>query len=236
MIHYLDLKFSEKPIKSTDVEVKVVDNNGNPVLDDNGKQKVIVKKDSPKAKLGSVAHYAIQDTVKALNKKYGLELKKYDLFGGDSEGYKEKFLKKVCRQIDFLNDRQDGVIEDVFNTEIKYENKKGYLDIDAYGLARSWSIDIVKIVEEELHRIVENEGISSIDELKNVDYMWVSDSCVTKINKFINSQLISVFREMKDAKIMINRGETFSSNLGLHPVNKPKENNTVIERESGLTI
>lgn len=218
MINFYELKVSDRPITDKDVEIKCVDEQGNPVMDNNGKQKVEIKKDNPRARLNVISHYAIQDTVNILNKKYGLKLKKYALFGGDSKSYSRKFLEKICARVDFLNDKHDNAIETVFKTQIDYEGSKKYLNINADTIARKWANKIFQIVEKEIHKAVDNNIISSINELQELDYICLSDDCLYEINDYINSELNSIFEEIKNAKIMINRGESFSSKLNLYPM------------------
>lgn len=215
MIYFTELTITEKPITSKEIEVKEVDNWGKPVLDEKGKQKTKIKKDNPKAKLNSVSHYAIQDTVTLLNKKYGLNLKTYDLFGGDSQNYIKKFLKKICNRVDFLNDRYDNTIDITFNTPIQYEGKTRYLNFDSDKLVKRWSKDILKIIEEELKSAVNNKAIGELKDLENYEYLCLSDDCLYKIHQYINNQLIYIFNDMKNAKLMINRNESFSAEQGL---------------------
>lgn len=232
MIQFYDLKVSDKPINQTDINVLSVDEEGNPVLDENGKQKFVVKKENPKKKIYTIAHFAIQDTIKFLNEKYNLKLKTYALFGGDSQSYLNKFLTKICNRIDFLNEKYENAIETVFNTPIVYEGKNKYFNLDADTLATKWANKILKIVEKEIYKAIDQNEISGITELQESSYICLSKACLDEILNCINNELTYIFKEMSDARLMINRGESFSEKFNLYPLNTP----TPTSKNSGLTI
>ena len=198
MIYYNILNITDNPITSEQYKSISVDSHGNPIIE-NGKQKSEIKQNNPKRKIKAIAHYAMENAVERLNKKYVLNIKPNDLFGGSTELYIKKFISKLCERIDFLDDNQKGIINEVFSTPVKYENTTKYLNINDEKIAKHWGLNFASIIEEQN---------------KDLNFPLTSD-CIYEIHKYINSQLNLIFEDLENARIMIKRNESFSKDLGI---------------------
>lgn len=196
-IHFSYLTFTEKPITSENVDVIEYDQNGNVTLDKEGKPKVKVIKNNPRLNIQSISYHAIIKATEYLNKKYGLSLKPYDIFGG-KDVYLNEYYSKVCEHIDFQNDDNNNIIKEVFTSPASYNGKNMYINIDSLNVATSLASAIVKIIEEENKGLVFPLSGNSIFKLYREAYL--------KIN--------AIFEDLKTAKRLIQNKEEFLTGFG----------------------
>lgn len=183
---------TEKPITEELLELKIINNLGEPVLDKDGKQKVEVKKNNPKTKIRSIAHLAIDKTAELLNKKYKINIKPYDLFGGTTELYIKNYFKKIGERIDFLDNKNGNIINKVLTHN--FGNGKNFLNFDDTQSATQWALNYVEIIENT------NNGFN----------FPLNDDCMYEIFSYVNQQLKLLFEDLKKANLEITRKESLN--------------------------
>lgn len=192
MISFVFLSVTKKPIADELVTIKTKRNPSEP----NKKSATSTKNNNPRAKINAISYFALEELALFLKTltKYDVEAK--NLFINNEKYY--SVLSECVKYVDELNDNNNGIISNLFDSPITFEGKPAYLNVNNQKIANGLSNKFYNLIKEELLN-------SNSATLK----LPLSNEIISKMLSEYRKEIKYLFKELQNAQQIKQRKMSF---------------------------